>query len=1193
MKNFKKLCVFVITLFMTMSLVACGFNSNKENSNNGNNSGDNSNPNFYIVTMMSDNSVYKIKQVNPNEKVEKPDDPVKEYFTFAGWYNGDTLWDFENDVVTSDITLTAKFEQIYVNANFYVDGKLYDSKSIPAGAVFEKPEVDPEKENYEFAGWYNGDTLWNFETDVTNEDITLTAKFEIIHYNVTFFVNDEILVMKKVVSGEKVERPEDDPYLENYEFLGWYEGEKLWDFNKKITKYVSLVAKFKRIYFDVVFLSDDVVYQSKEIASGSVCEKPMVDPVKENYEFKGWYYGNLIYDFEDVVKEDLTLTAKFEQIYFTLTLVVEGKDDETRQVASGNKIQKPENPSKVFFVFAGWYNGETLWNFETDVMKSNITLTAKFEPLDDINGVFINISGYELKENDTYKKHYYKAVSNSVEQYDFNDDIEVGEGLTWSISYKDVEQISGAINLEMGDNVFTLVVKDNSSNVKEYLLVVRRKLVYEVSFNTNGGGKIDSQMVEEDSLATIPTKNIIKTGYDFIGWDYNFENPIKGNVTVNAKYSPIVYTATFIADEKIVDTKKFIVEDTELKNIPEVPAKLGYTGEWETYQIKAGNIIINAIYTLTNFTANFIANGKVVATRIFTINDTVISSVPTAPSKVGYTVKWAEYEIIAEDIEINAIYTAIEYIATFKADGNVVETRFFTVEDSVIKNMPQVPYKEGYTGEWEKYTIKAGHITINAIYSVVEYTATFKADGKVVATRNFTMNSNSISYMPEVPYKAGYIGKWEDYTLGAKDIEINAIYTAIEYSATFKIGDDVVAIRTFTVEDVIIENAPQVPSRVGYTGNWEKYTIKAENIVVNAELMVYVATFKADGEVVATRNFTILDKEIKDIPEVPKKPYYTGEWGIFELAPENIEIIAIYTLVSTVDEDGYIIILSKEELLNYASKSKNFTENARLYADIDLGGIEWTPIASNVEIDYASGKLVNSYSAIFDGNGYTISNFKITKYKVVDDYIFTGFFGTAQDATITSLKLDNFVIDLMVQEEKTLLYTGGLVGYASNSTIEKSCAVGDINATSPLISYVGGLVGNASNSTIKNTYAKVDIMANADLSLSADNAIIAGGLVGYVSVSNIENSYATGSVNVTSSSDKVCLVAGGLIGENYGNSKVTKSYATGDVIATATSENSSAISGGLVGFTAEDLTVTDCYRDNGQVVRATMLSSGV
>lgn len=63
------------------------------------------------------------------------------------------------------------------------------------------------------------------------------------------------------------------------------------------------------------------------------------------------------------------------------------------------------------------------------------------------------------------------------------------------------------------------------------------------------------------------------------------------------------------------------------------------------------------------------------------------------------------------------------------------------------------------------------------------YTATFKADGEVVDTVKFTVEDESITE-PAVPEKTGYIGVWEDYTLAAADITVNAVYTKY-YGLTF------------------------------------------------------------------------------------------------------------------------------------------------------------------------------------------------------------------------------------------------------------------------------------------------------------------------------------------------------------------------------------------------------------------------
>ena len=118
-----------------------------------------------------------------------------------------------------------------------------------------------------------------------------------------------------------------------------------------------------------------------------------------------------------------------------------------------------------------------------------------------------------------------------------------------------------------------------------------------------------------------------------------------------------------------------------------------------------------------------------------------------------------------------------EYTATFVADGETVKEIKFTIDTGSVE-APSVPEKTGYTGKWESYSLGAKDITVNAVYTPLKYTAKFIADGKTVAEVQFTVETESITE-PAVPEKAGYTGEWSKYTLGASDIEINAVYTEI------------------------------------------------------------------------------------------------------------------------------------------------------------------------------------------------------------------------------------------------------------------------------------------------------------------------------------------------------------------------------------------------------------------------------
>ncbi len=61
--------------------------------------------------------------------------------------------------------------------------------------------------------------------------------------------------------------------------------------------------------------------------------------------------------------------------------------------------------------------------------------------------------------------------------------------------------------------------------------------------------------------------------------------------------TPASYTATFMAEGTEVGKVTFLEGDTELFNIPEVPAKEGFWADWAEYTLSNADITIEAVYT--------------------------------------------------------------------------------------------------------------------------------------------------------------------------------------------------------------------------------------------------------------------------------------------------------------------------------------------------------------------------------------------------------------------------------------------------------------------------------------------------------------------------------------------------------------------------------------------------------------------
>lgn len=65
---------------------------------------------FYNVVFNVDGAEYKnLEKVINGSTIKAPEEPKKVGYTFVGWFNGDNMWDFENDTVTTSLTLEAKF----------------------------------------------------------------------------------------------------------------------------------------------------------------------------------------------------------------------------------------------------------------------------------------------------------------------------------------------------------------------------------------------------------------------------------------------------------------------------------------------------------------------------------------------------------------------------------------------------------------------------------------------------------------------------------------------------------------------------------------------------------------------------------------------------------------------------------------------------------------------------------------------------------------------------------------------------------------------------------------------------------------------------------------------------------------------------------------------------------------------------
>ncbi len=243
----------------------------------------------------------------------------------------------------------------------------------------------------------------------------------------------------------------------------------------------------------------------------------------------------------------------------------------------------------------------------------------------------------------------------------------------------------------------------------------------------DGDKTVDQFEAEENS--TISPRPVTETaGYIFIGWEkdgelYDFSLPVTSDLTLRARRETVTYTVTFISDGAIIAQCPYTVENRIISE-PEIPAKEHYIAMWEDYALYIGDITVQAIYTPIAYTVTFVAGGEVIDVQTYTAENTSVTE-PEIPSKENYNGTWESYLLNFENITVNAIYSPVNYTVAFIADGITVSVCIYTVENTFII-IPDVPAKPGYTGEWEKFTLSSGNVTVNAVYTLITGTPGLK-----------------------------------------------------------------------------------------------------------------------------------------------------------------------------------------------------------------------------------------------------------------------------------------------------------------------------------------------------------------------------------------------------------------------------------------------------------------------------------
>lgn len=247
-----------------------------------------------------------------------------------------------------------------------------NSMTVEYGSTIRLPAA-PHRTGYVFEGWYtDGGQLWNEDSDVVEQDMTLTARYRAARFTVKLDGNnaDGGNMSEMQVTYDQVQNlPQNDYTRQWHDFAGWSftpDGTIVVGDQADISRLsvtdgdtVTLYAVWNRQKTDVTVTVEGTKYQYQN-GLGTTLSIPA--PQRTGWKFLGWKdeHGSLWQE-STLVTQALSLTAEFEPIRYTV--VFNGAGAENADAMKATKIeltydQQTDLPASLYtwpeHKFLGW-----------------------------------------------------------------------------------------------------------------------------------------------------------------------------------------------------------------------------------------------------------------------------------------------------------------------------------------------------------------------------------------------------------------------------------------------------------------------------------------------------------------------------------------------------------------------------------------------------------------------------------------------------------------------------------------------------------------------------------------------------------------------------------------------------------------------------------------------------------------------
>ena len=479
-------------------------------------------------------------------KATEPTAPTWEGHTFAGWYNGDTLWNF-GTAVTQNMTLTAKW---ITNPTVTVSGGT--QLTYGTGGTLTANVTEAEDHTYTYQWSCNGNAIGG----ATGASYTIPADTAVGTYTYSCTVTAKI-------EGSDVTASESGNVTVTVSSKGYGDGSSFNISSIHDQNYTGSAIQPKPVVKD----GDKTLTEGTDYTL-DYDENINVGTGGVTINFKGNYSGSATVYF-NIVKAAQTAPAADEGYtidYKAETITVEDGYEVYTAQSGGTQITSGSITD---------YLGQTLYIRKTETGTHNASGWTEFTIASRPNAPSVNAVDETIKD-----KHDGKVTG-----VDTTMEYKVGDG-EW-------QDCTGAEITGIAANTTVTVRVKATANAphgesKSCTIGAGRTLT--VTFNENGGSEVeDATGLAYGDKVTAPTTT--RAGYTLDGWydgetKWDFSTGVNADLTLTAKWTLNKPTVTLSADKNNVT---YGTKITLTAGVTHAAGGLTYTYEWYKGSEKLNN----------------------------------------------------------------------------------------------------------------------------------------------------------------------------------------------------------------------------------------------------------------------------------------------------------------------------------------------------------------------------------------------------------------------------------------------------------------------------------------------------------------------------------------------------------------------------------------------------------------------------